>query len=142
MDENENEKEGMRLVDLIEDTLFDQWQELGNLELGTDEHLIASKALSEQSKVWTEMTRVELEFNDRMAQRESDERMKELQMADNRKSNTRGLFINGAFGLVQTIITLFSYDRLFHDGMEFEQTGIVTSHTFDHYLRTRKPNKL
>lgn len=142
MDENENEKEGMHLSDLIEDTLFDQWQNLGNLELGTDEHLIASKALSEQTKVWTEMTRVELEFTDRMAQRESDERMKELQMIDNRKTNTKSLLISGLFRIFETAMTLGSYDRWYHNGMEFEKTGVVTSHTFSNLLKSRKPNKL
>ena len=142
MDENENEKEGMHLSDLIEDTLFDQWQNLGNLELGTDEHLIASKALSEQTKVWTEMTRVELEFTDRMAQRESDERMKELQMIDNRKTNTKSLLISGLFRIFETAMNLGSYDRWYHNGMEFEKTGVVTSHTFSNLLKSRKPNKL
>ena len=141
MDENEN-VDGMYLKDLIEESLFNQYQEFGNLKLGTEEHLLAAKALSEQGKMWTEMNRVELEFNEKTAQRESDERIKREQMADQRKSNTKGLLITGLFGLAQTVMTLFSYDRMYHSGMEFEQTGTITSHTFNNFLKSRKPNKL
>lgn len=141
MDENEN-VEGMYLKDLIEESLFDQYQEMSKLKLGTDEHLIAAKALSEQCKVWTEMNRVELEYKDKIEQRESDERIKICQIDDNRRTNTRGLLINGLVSLTQTFATLFSYDRMFHDGMTFEQTGVVTSHTFNNFLKSRKPNKL
>jgi len=140
MDENENE--GMYLKDLIEKSLWDQYQELDKLKLGTDEHLIAAKALSEQGKMWTEMNRVELEFNDRIAQRESEERLKELQIADNRKTATRGLLINGLFRGAEVFANLFSYDRWFHKGIEFEQTGTITSNTFNNLFKSRKPNKL
>lgn len=141
MEENEN-NEGMRLIDLIEDSLFDQYQKMNELELGTEEHLVAAKALSEQCKMWTEMNRVELEFNDKIAQRESDERMKELQIADNRKTNTRGLLITGLFKIAEVAATIVSYNHFYNKGMEFEQTGTVTSHTFNNFLKSMKPNKL
>lgn len=141
MDENEN-VDGMYLKDLIEESLFNQYQEFGSLKLGTEEHLLAAKALSEQGKMWTEMNRVELEFNEKTAQRESDERVKREQMADQRKSNTKGLLITGLFGLAQTVLTLVSYDKWYNTGMEFEQTGTITSHTFGNFWKSRKPNKL
>lgn len=137
-----NDEEKMYLKDLMEEVLFEQYQEFGKLEVGSEAHALASKALAEQVKVWTEMNRVELEFEDRAAQRESDERMKERQMVDNRRTNAQNLLINGLFRLTEVGATLFSYRRMYDDGMTFEQTGVVTSHTFNNFLKSRKPNKL
>lgn len=141
MDENEN-VEGIYLKDFIEESLFKQYEQLNNLELGSEEHLRASKAIAEQAKAWTEMNKVELEYNDRAAQRESDEKTKIAQAVESRKSANRGLLITAIIGTVQTVATLGAYDSWYNRGLEFEQTGAVTSGTVKNFFKSIRPNKV
>ena len=128
MAENESTG-GVYLKDLIEEVLFKQYEKLEDIELGTEECLLASKAIGEQGKIWIEMNRVELEYNDREAQRESEKEIRYKQSNDQRNSAIAGLLITGLFGIGRTLTEGIIFSGLYDKGLKFEETGSLTTST-------------
>ena len=146
---NENENEGKYLEDMLEETIANLIEHLETLEPGTEEHRATQMAICELYKVWIESNKVELEFEDRAAQREHDRSMKIVEedienrkLMQQQKSRNLETAVNLALGALGTILPLGFYGIWMAKGFKFEETGTFTSSTFKGLFRNFRPNKI
>ena len=127
----------MSVKALLDDEIRDEIENLGKVQLGSDEHKIAADALTKLLDKSIEMNKLDLEYQERYEAREAENELKQKQIADEKKDRAvknvmTGVSIVGGFAL--TIWGTFKT-------LKFEETGVLTSLVSKGFIQKLLPKK-
>ena len=133
--ENENE---VYVEDLIEESVWDQTENLKNLEQGSPEHTAAVKSICEMEKLVVEAAKVKMDIQEK----EQQQKAQEERDAEAKKRDNRNFWLQLGLGVAGIAAPLLFYNHWMKAGMKFEQTGTFTSQTFKNFFKNFRPTKI
>ena len=108
---------------LLEEEIQSEIELIGKLQVGSEEHKVATEALAKLLDKYNEMDKLELEYQDKFDSREAEQEMKEKQLEHDKKDAKikNGLTLLGLIASTGTLIwgTCKS--------LKFEQDGVYSS---------------
>lgn len=127
----------MSVKALLDDEIRDEIENLGKVQLGSDEHKIAADALTKLLDKSIEMNKLDLEYQERYEAREAENELKQKQIADEKKDRAvknvmTGVSIIGGFAL-----TIWGTCKT----LKFEETGVLTSLVSKGFIQKLLPKK-
>lgn len=127
----------MSVKNLLNEEIRDEIEVLSKLEVGSDEHKIAADALAKLLDKSIEMEKLDLEHQEKVDNRETDQQIKMLQIKDERKDRLiknalTGVSVVGGFAL-----TIWGTIK----SIKFEQTGTITTIMGRGFIQKLLPKK-
>ena len=133
--------EAETVEEALECTIWDLIEHLDTLDPNSEEYKECSATAMKMYNSWIEGARAGMEYADREAQRKHEAEIKkaekwaeEMKAKQQQKQRTVEVAISAGVGLLGTVITLFTYGKMFNRGLKFEETGTYTSVTMRNLL--------
>lgn len=127
----------MNTETLLRDEIQKEIEELSRMELGTEEYKTTVDGITKMTDRVIEMTKIDLEYQDRLDARESEEKLKREEMRDQK----RGHFVNDGItilGIVLPVtVTIWGTIKSF----KFEETGTITTIMGRGFIQNMLPKK-
>lgn len=127
----------MNTETLLRDEIQKEIEELSRMELGTEEYKTTVDGITKMTDRVIEMTKIDLEYRDRLDARESEEKLKREEMRDQK----RGHFVNDGItilGIVLPVtVTIWGTIKSF----KFEETGTITTIMGRGFIQNMLPKK-
>ena len=128
---------GEKIRELLNKRLESEINGLDCLPQGSPEHSAAVESFTKLYKLKLEEDKNELEHNNNIKNRESDEYYKNAQMNEAVKE----LYFKYGMTAVELFLTLGFYGIWMRRGFKFEEKGVFTSQTFRGLFSRFKPTK-
>ena len=122
---------------LLYEEIDTEFEKLSQLEPGTEQHKVAADTLAKLMDRAIEMDRIESESEDRAETRESELRLKEQQLADEKKDRWWKNIIGAATVVLPLVVTIWGTNK----SLKFEEEGTVTTPIGRGFIQKLLPKK-
>lgn len=122
---------------LLYEEIDTEFEKLSQLEPGTEQHKAAADTLAKLMDRAIEMDRVESESEDRAEARESELKLKEKQLSDEKKDRWVKNIIGAAGVILPLIVTIWGTKT----SLKFEEEGTVTTPIGRGFINKLLPKK-
>lgn len=122
---------------LLYEEIDAEFEKLSKLEPGTEQHKAAADTLAKLMDRAIEMDRVESESYDRAEARESELKLKEQQLSDEKKDRWVKNIIGAAGVILPLIVTIWGTKT----SLKFEEEGTVTTPIGRGFIQKLLPKK-
>lgn len=122
---------------LLYEEIDTEFEKLSQLEPGTEQHKAAADTLAKLMDRAIEMNRVESESEDRAETRESEMKLKEQQLSDEKKDRWVKNIIGAAGVILPLIVTIWGTKT----SLKFEEEGTVTTPIGRGFINKLLPKK-
>ena len=129
---------GEKIRELLNERLESEINGLECLAQGSPEHSAAVESFTKLYKLKLEEDKNEMEHNNNVKSRESDEKYKDAQMIEAVKE----LYLKYGIDIVKLLLTLGFYGIWMGRGFKFEEKGVFTSPTFRGLFSLFRPTKI
>ena len=113
----------MSIERCLSEEITSELDELGKLELGSDQYRHTVDGLTKLLDRAIEMDRLEFEVQEKQISRDNEERLNEQQMKEEKKDRVVKNILAAAGIIVPTIVTIWGTNK----SLKFEETGSVTT---------------
>lgn len=107
----------------LRDEIANEISYLGKLEVGSDTYKVTVDGVTKLVDRVIELKKVDLEADDRLLARESDEEFKRKQLKEDRRNRIIGHGIELAGIVIPTVVTIWGTVK----SIEFEKEGTITT---------------
>lgn len=122
---------------LLYEEIDAEFEKLSQLEPGTEQHKAAADTLAKLMDRAIEMDRIESESEDRAEARESELKLKEQQLADEKKDRWWKNIIGAATVVLPLVVTIWGTNK----SLKFEEEGTVTTPIGRGFIQKLLPKK-
>lgn len=113
----------MSTKQLLEEEIQAEIEEISKLEVGSDQHKVASEALAKLLDKYNEMDKLELEYQDKYDTREENSRLKEKELEQTKKDNKVKNTLTGVSVGGGLLVTIWGICK----SLKFEEKGVYSS---------------
>ena len=127
----------MEFERVLREEIRNEVEELKKIELGTEEYTKTVDGVTKLMDRVIEMEKLNLEFEDKIEERENDNKMKLKQMREDRKARIMKDTIDIAAIVIPTAVTIWGVVKSF----EFEKEGTITTPIGRGFINKLLPRK-
>ena len=127
----------MDIEEMLDEAIVKGFNDLGEIEAGTDEQSKAVENLAKLYKLRIEEESKVRDYQAKMDQNESEDCYRREQLKDEKKKS----LIQFILDAIKVIVPLGAYGIWFAKGLKFEETGSFSSTTFRNFFGKIRPTK-